>query len=89
MHGFDLEGMGQSEKLPRSMVSFMKSGLNAAMSTVLFGLNYARTSAPEVKVMFQNQGAIMLASRGVATIIPDYLGYGDDKKLIKGYVLLL
>lgn len=84
MHGFDLEGKGPSESFPRSVFSFVKTGIQSIVTQMIYGIDKVRTTNQQAKSIVLNNGAMMMASRGIVVILPDYIGYGNDKNLKKG-----
>lgn len=81
MHGF-LSSQGPSELLPKKPFQWITSIFSAGVGFLTQGMQGAYSSTG--KVLLNELGALMLASRGMAVIAPDYLGYGDDKLLFKG-----
>lgn len=74
--------LGPSQVLPSSLIGWMYAPFVTLFSFFRGGIAAALDT--DTKVLANHIGALMMASRGLAVIAPDNLGYGDDKTLYKG-----
>jgi len=83
MHGF-VSHLGPSEILPKTSFSWFAVIFETAVAFMKGGMTAAYDK--DGKSILNQLGSLMLASRGVLVLSPDYLGYsyGNDKALYKG-----
>jgi len=82
MHGF-VSHLGPSENLPKTSLLWFAAIFETGMAFIKGGM--AAAYDKEGKALLNQFGSIMIASRGILVIAPDYLGYGNDKTLYKGF----
>ena len=85
MHGW-LSPRGPSEVLPKTSFGWFACIFETGLAFLKGGTRGAYSK--DGKILLNELGALMLASRGMLVIAPDYLGYGDNKSLFKGCVFL-
>lgn len=81
LHGLT-SSRGPSQVVPKTLWGWLYLMWDTG-KTFLMG-DFARAYGKEGKALVSANAALMAASRGMAVLAPDYIGYGDDKSLFKG-----
>ena len=81
MHGF-VASQGPSQLLPKTLFLWFATIFETGIAFLTGGMPAAYDT--NGKSLLNQLGALMLASKGVFVISPDYIGYGEDKSLYKG-----
>ena len=80
MHRF-VASQGPSQLLPKTLFLWFATIFETRFAFITGGISTAYDT--NGKSLFNQLGALMLASKGVFVISPDYIEYGQDKTLYK------